>query len=464
MVLELVRNFFTHMFDISLAVQLLCVAASAVLLLGVRSGAKLNLLKFAVEVVCLAIVFLSLNLIITVLSGLARAFVGSFWNYLIGIILYAAVRGRHGIAARVVMASVVYAVTTLMSTFGTIAGNMIEMYVRGFDIAITKNISSILIVACSIIFYFYPIYRFEINASVAGLNVTSNLLSAACFNLYELMRFYNADIQFASRFFSGYISLVICVMFVVNIVTYFMTYSICRERERVLAYQVEMQKSRSLEELLSLSETRLAELREVRHDVKNQYAYMQTLLEEERYDDLKKYFNELIGTFARPLGDVIESGNLFIDSALNLELSKARAAGLKLDVCVAVPHELPFEQNGILALFTNVIDNAIEACVRDGAANAHIDVVVGMQGDYLFLCVTNPTKKTSVGDEGQTSKNDKRLHGFGTRIIKKVVKKYNGYYRCFVQDGRFISEALLDTCYNGERRASDADGGETKDG
>lgn len=449
MVFDLVYNFFTRVFDFSLSVQLLCVAVSVVLLLGGKSEEKLNLLKFMAEVVSMAIVFLAFNLLITVLSGLVRLFVGSFWNYFIGILLYAAIRSRHSITGRVVMGSVVFAVTTLMATFGTIAGNMIELSVYGFDIAITKNISSLLIVLCSVVFYFYPIYSFDISCSVSALNATSNLFSAICFNLYELLRFYNSDIRYSSRFFSGYVSLIVGTMFIINIVTYFMTYSICRERERVLAYQVERQKRSSLEELLSLSETRLAELREVRHDVKNQYAYMQTLLEEERYQDLKKYFNELIGTFARPLGEVVESGNLFIDSALNLELSKARAAGLKLDVRVAVPHKLPFEQNGILALFTNVIDNAIEACVREKTFEAEIKVVVGMKGDYLFLCVTNPTKVLRTGGDGETSKKDKRLHGFGTRIIKKVVKKYNGYYRCCVQDGFFVSEALLDTCYEG---------------
>ena len=48
---------------------------------------------------------------------------------------------------------------------------------------------------------------------------------------------------------------------------------------------------------------------------------------------------------------------------------------------------------------------------------------------------------------GKTGKADKKLHGYGTKIIKKVVKKYNGYYRCFIKDGQYVSEALLDTDY-----------------
>ena len=101
------------------------------------------------------------------------------------------------------------------------------------------------------------------------------------------------------------------------------------------------------------------------------------------------------------------------------------------------------------------IVSAVTEAVK-GFAGAQIDVVVGTKGDYLLFCVTNPTKKTSAEEEGRTSKEDKKLHGFGTRIIKKVVKKYRGYYRCFVRDGQFVSETLLDMNYERSGRPAHA--------
>ena len=447
MIGEAVLRFFEHNFDAPLVVQLLCIAFSAVLLLGVPAGTKIRPLRFALETVCLAAVFLLFNLVISVAAVLARLTFGSYWNYLLGIALYAAVRSRHSAAARMAMGCAVFAAAVLMASFGTICGNMIEFRVEGFDIAVTKVIASLLTVVCACVFYKYPLFRFELSGFDAALNTACNLLSAMLCIVYELMRLYNRDMHEASNALAGYISLVEGAMFIINIVTYFMTYYICREKERVLAYQAERQKTRSLEQLLTLSEARLAELREVRHDVKNQYAYMQSLLEQNKYDDLRAYFEELVGTFSKPLCDVVESGNVMVDQVLNLELSKVRSMGLKMDVRVAVPPELPFSQSGILALFTNVIDNAAEACVRDGFLGEQIGVAVGMKGDYLLFCVSNPTKKTVPEAEGETSKPDKKLHGFGAKIIKKVVKKYNGYYRCFIKDGQYVSEALLDTDY-----------------
>lgn len=455
MFFEYVTEFFSHIADAPYYVQLVCVAVTVVLLLGGNvgwGGGYRGTLLFLLDCIGVAAVTLLLNVSFFILGISLHFQVGSYLHFLCAIVLYALLRSRYSPQVRVAMACVAFSTVTLLGAFGTTVGNIFEQYISGFDIAITKYISSIAIVAFSIVFSNYSLARFEVGWFNAALNGMCNILSALLCIIYELWRFYDHSFGGQAQLFSGYVSIVILFVLLIDVVTYFMTYFVCREKERVLAYQVERQKSRSLEDLLKLSESRLAELCEVRHDVKNQYAYMQTMLEEGRYEDLKIYFNELVGTFSKPLYGVVESGNMMIDSVLNLELSKVRAAGLKIDVKVAVPPELPFEQSGILALFTNVIDNAAEACVREGFTDAQIEVEIGMKGDYLLFCVMNPTKKLTVDTEGATSKTNKKLHGFGTKIIKKVVKKYNGYYRCFVKDGQYVSEALLDVSFANTER------------
>ena len=447
MFLKYVAEFFMHIGDAPYYVQLVVVAVSAVLLLGGNAGGRRGVLLFLADSLVLAAALLLLNLLFFLLGVAAHVYVGSYLHFLLGIVLYALLRSRYSPPVRVAMACVAFSTVTLLSAFGTTVGNMFEQYIEGFDIAVTKYLSSFAIVLFAVVFSNYSLARFDVGWFNAVLNGTCNILSALLCVIFEFWRFYDRSFGRMAQGISGYISIVILFVLVIDVVTYFMTYFICREKERVLAYQTERQKSRSLEELLKLSETRLAELREVRHDVKNQYAFMQTMLEEGRYDDLRAYFDELVGTFSKPLYDVVESGNVMIASVLNLELSKVRAAGLKMDVRVAVPAELPFAQSGILALFTNIIDNAAEACQREGFAGAQIEVSVCIKGDYLLFCVTNPTKKLEAAEEGTTSKADKKVHGFGTKIIKKVVKKYNGYYRCFVKDGQYVSEALLDLNY-----------------
>ncbi len=447
---EAFETFFIHIFDLPFAVQILCAAVSTVLLLGVRRK-QTKLWRIFVDIIWLYAVFFVLHMFFNVLGRFMPrklAFTSDF-IYFLGITLYTVTASRHKWISRLAMASVVFSLNTLMASLGTVFGNAIEMHFDGFDISVTKIIAYLIVVACSVVFFKYPLFKFETNLFDCILNVACNILSAILFVVYEYVRRSSHEMMMIGFEISGFMTVAIVFLFAINIVTYFMTYTLCRQRERALDLSLQAQKEQGLKELLTLNESKLAELREVRHDVKNQYAYMQMLLENDKFDELKSYFDEVLGTLAKPLFKSVDSGNALIDSVLNLELTKASEAGVALDFKVSVPPALPFSKSTLLSLFANVIDNAVEAVVRDGIENATVEIALGMQGDYLLFCVSNPTRlaDTDSIDELVTSKSDKRVHGLGSKIIKKTVKKCNGYYRRFVKDGKFVSECLLDTLY-----------------
>lgn len=447
--IEKLTNYFVHVFDFPFVLQLICYAVTTVLLLGIKvtadGKAEFKPIVFAVETFALVVFFLVVDLLIAMIGAPYMFYFDSTFKYFSGILLFALIRGKHSYRSRLVMGTTAFALCVLMGAMGTLCGQAVEQAVQGFDIAITKIISYVLTVVCAVLFYKYPVFKFETGRFDSAMITVCNSLSALAFVIYEYMRRFDKVFMQASYKQLPFISVIIFILFVIDIVTYFMMYCVCREKARALAYEIERQKKQSLQELLALSESKLSELREVRHDVKNQYAYMQSMLEEGKYDELKSYFNELIGTFALPLFEQVDSGNPDIDSVLNLELAKMRAKDIKANIRVSVPSELPVKKSHLLSLFANVIDNAIDACGRDKPENPLIDVVVNVCGDELVFCVSNPTKLTQEElDRGiSTSKEDKSRHGYGMKIIQKIIKKYNGYYRCYIKDGLFIAEGLL---------------------
>lgn len=446
---DAIVNFFTHIFDYSFVIQLLAIAAATVLLLGVEYK-KFKPWRFVIDLVWLTATFIAVHLALHVFALLVWRGFTSDLPYFIGITIYTCVASKHKWINRLAMGSVVFSLCTVMAALGTIFGNAIEIAIDGFDIAVTKVLSNLIIIGCAALFFRYPLFKFETTVFDCALNVSCNLLSAALCVIYEYVRRSSAEMMRLSWKFSGFITVVLLFLFLINIATYFMTYGLCKERERALEYRVREQKSESLKELLALNEHKLSELREMRHDVKNQYAYMQMLIEKKKYGELKSYFDEIVGTLAKPLYACVDSGNALIDQALNLELAKAGESGVKMNTRVAVPAELPFSKSAILGLFTNVIDNAIEACLRENIEDPCVDVVLNMQGDYMLFCVTNPTTRADTETDAltwHTSKADKALHGYGVKIIRKIVKKHNGYHRCFIKGGNFVSESLLDTYY-----------------
>ena len=171
---------------------------------------------------------------------------------------------------------------------------------------------------------------------------------------------------------------------------------------------------------------------------------MRILLNEGKIDELNEYFGELLGTFSDNIVQFIDCGNPVLNTILNMENAKAKEAGVSLDVKVAVPSELPFSNLDLCKLITNVIDNAIEACVSEGIDDAVIAVQITVNDQYFLMSVTNPTKKpTEFTESLHTTKKDSLQHGMGTRIIRETVKKYDGAITQKIADGRWRTELMI---------------------
>ena len=55
----------------------------------------------------------------------------------------------------------------------------------------------------------------------------------------------------------------------------------------------------SVQQQLMVSEKRLNELCHIKHDLKNQYAYMSVLLEGKKFDELEAFFDEVTRQFLK---------------------------------------------------------------------------------------------------------------------------------------------------------------------
>ena len=247
--------------DVPLIIQMLCISLSSVLLLGIGAKEKISVLRFILETVGLAAAFLLVNFLLGALAQRFRLHFGSYMHYFICIVLFAVFFGRHAPILRVVMASVIFSVTVSMASLGTTFGYALQMNIEGLDILWIKIAASLLTVAVAVVYYRYPLFRFRINRFDAALNIVSNLLSALLFVLRELWQGKTSQYNEVMLSLSDYMSVVIFFVFLINVLTYFMTYFLCRERERTLNYQMERERNCALENMLSLSEQKLTELR-----------------------------------------------------------------------------------------------------------------------------------------------------------------------------------------------------------
>ena len=226
-------------------------------------------------------------------------------------------------------------------------------------------------------------------------------------------------------------------------------YALCREQQAIIDLQAEKQRFLSEQEQTRMTEAMLHNLRSIRHDLKNQYAYMQILLSEKRYTELEDYFSELLSALPAPL-NLVDCGNHTLNTVLNMEFSKLRADGIPFQHKLVVPPALPFKNEDVCAILSNLIDNAAEECRRmkeKGMEQPDILVEIHPHQSYLFIQCSNSTDRTALTRKKgglQTTKGDAELHGYGTQIIMKLAEKYNGYANYNLEDGRFVAQVMLD--------------------
>ena len=183
----------------------------------------------------------------------------------------------------------------------------------------------------------------------------------------------------------------------------------------------------------------------MRHEVKNQYAYIKLLLERQDYKQAEEFFGEM-SMRANPTFLHVNSGNRLVDDIVNLELSRATAAGVDVDSRIAVPPELPVEEIDLASVIMNLMDNAIEACADVPARRKCVQLALIADQGSLIVNVSNPAAQApTVVEDGRlrTTKTDADLHGYGTGIVCKIAEKYDGVADFSYTDGVFTAKVML---------------------
>lgn len=290
-------------------------------------------------------------------------------------------------------------------------------------------------------------FSFEEYEQVPGSSLGAILIgdvSIIAMNVLEVL-WANVDYRITVVFLVAYIFLLLMILAAMRGMRDMLV-----EQKEIVELQAERQRLHSERELARVTEDNLEDLRSIRHDLKSQYSYMQILLSQQRYRELEEYFRQSSENLLPQLGQFIDCGNRVVNTILNMEFAKARKAEVTFVCQLVVPPVLPFGEDDLCAMLTNLLDNAIEECARlrrMGWEDALLRLEIYPQKSYLFVLCRNVTDRTELVRSGRglrTTKGDEQLHGHGTRIVTKIAEKYNGCAEFALSDGMFVAKLLLD--------------------
>lgn len=347
--------------------------------------------------------------------------------------------------ARLVMLCSMLAGSCAISSIGGQCSFLVGQFLaKGFFEGAVRNTVSLLTLPLAVYLHSFSLREYE---QVPGSGFAAILIgdtSIIAMNILEVC-WANADYRITVTFLVAYIFLLLMVVAAMQGI-----HDMCVEQDKVVELQAERQRLHSERELTRMTQANLDDLRSIRHDLKNQYSYMQILLSQKRYGELEEYFRHSSENLLPQLRQFIDCGNQAVSTILSMEFAKARKEGVKFTHQLVVPPVLPFGEDDLCAVLTNLLDNAIEECtrlLRMGAADVSLRLEIYPQKSYLFLLCRNTTDRTELVRSGQglrTTKGDDLLHGHGTRIMAKIAEKYNGCVEFGLSGGAFVTKLMLD--------------------
>lgn len=162
------------------------------------------------------------------------------------------------------------------------------------------------------------------------------------------------------------------------------------------------------------------EFHSFRHDYINHMQCVAALISSNKNEEAVRYINKL--SKSKTITEKpYECGNHILDSILTEKAATAKECNTEICLDGLFTHD--FDPVDLCVIFSNALDNAIEACGKIGGHKV-IDIKMNIQQGYQFISINNPASEEN--NSLQTTKADKIHHGFGINNIRNAVNRHNG--------------------------------------
>lgn len=218
----------------------------------------------------------------------------------------------------------------------------------------------------------------------------------------------------------------IFTIIILNIVAFYFYILICRNQKKqaYLDTQKElMKKQAKIQEEYNLV---IKENYKIMEKIKNSIYFEldKNNLDALQNKTIKDYVNQLINKKSSfYLTNYCE--NKIIDAILYNKSLICKKNDINIFIEVYLKDNLLIKEIDLISIFTNLLDNAIEASMFLNKEDRKISINSRIINNYLVLKITN-NYNSIINANFSTIKKDKENHGFGIKIIKEIVKKYDG--------------------------------------
>ena len=233
-----------------------------------------------------------------------------------------------------------------------------------------------------------------------------------------------------------------CVLILNLVIFYLLEHLMQLQRQKFEVSLLEQENKAYANQLNEMSAA-YRNMQSIRHDLKNHLLVLHEMSVKEDFSDLDKYIADL-DCVVRESEPIVKTGNLVIDSLLNLKLHAIQSAfHIEPKIEIAISKDLTLEKYDACVILGNLLDNAYEAL--EHCENRWLEVSLHEHLGTLHISISN-TYDGKISKKGEmllTTKENKEQHGIGLNNVRKVVEKYHGEMDCHHTDDIFTVEILL---------------------
>lgn len=189
-------------------------------------------------------------------------------------------------------------------------------------------------------------------------------------------------------------------------------------------------------------------IRRLSHDIKNHLEALKANIDPEQKIE---YINGIERKLSK-YQSYYKTGNTFIDNLLHVKRVEAVEQGIEFKVFVDFTPFKKIRNEDLCVIISNTLDNALRECQLIKEENSETECLIQLKAKkvkgFLSILCENSLREDQAtllmrNAELETSKADKKNHGFGIKNIKSVVQNYGGEVTFNVIDDMFSVSVLI---------------------
>lgn len=189
---------------------------------------------------------------------------------------------------------------------------------------------------------------------------------------------------------------------------------ICQSFQTQAALASLTQAAQAQKTYIAEAQMRYEQTKSFRHDINNHLSVLGGLLNQGKTTEAKHYLQKLDHAAAM-LSFPYQTGNPVVDILLSEKLSLAETQGINTEVSFTLPNPWALDDFDLCVIFSNALDNAVEACRQSGKETPWIHLTGKQQGSFYLLELTNTCSPSPLPPMG-----------IGLANIHAAAKKYHG--------------------------------------